>query len=1095
MTRKITSILLTSLAIMSLQFTNINKIYAKNVKPQVIKSYSDNHWLRYPAISPDGKNIAFTHKGDIFLVSTKGGLARPLTSNPNIDFMPVWSHDGKTLAFASNRHGNFDVFTMPAKGGKAKRLTFHSANDYPSDFSIDNNRIIFSATRLDDVKNSQFPYGLLEELYSVSIKGGTPKQILTTPALMAKYSNQGRYLLYTDHKGYENEWRKHEVSSRSRDVWRFDTKTRQHKKLTQHLQDDRNAVWDNNGKGFYYLSEKSGSFNIWHQMLSSNKAQQITHFKHHPVRFLSISQNKKLAFSFDGNLYTQSGKGKPSLIPVSFAMDENSNPVKKMRVSNQATEISVSPTGKEIAFVVRGDIFVTSSDFATTKRITDTPTQERSISFSPDGRKILYAAERGNSWKVMQTSIKRKQEKQFSLATVLEEDTLVNTDKESFQPSWSPDGKKIAFLEERTTLKVMDLKSKKVTTILKGRNYSYSDGDQHYAWSPDSKWFEVDFLEPNSWIAEVGVISADGKGKVHNISESGYQDGGGTWSSDGNVLIWQTDRQGMRSHGGWGSQFDIYAAFLNQKSLDKFNLNKEEFALYQEQQKADKKAKQKAAKKDEKKKNKDKSKKEDIAKINIDFKNIDDRLKRLTINSSNISDAKLSKEGDKLFYLSEFEKGYDLWMHDFREDTTKIVDKLGAKQASFEIDKEGKNAFILADGTIKKLDLKTFKAKPVAFAANVEVDANGERHYLLRHIWRQVKKKFYDPKLHGVNWASYWHSYSDKLDDINNNFDFAELASEMLGELNASHTGARFRSKNPQADHTPSLGVYFDNHYQGHGLKIAEVIEKSPLIKAKSKIKKGTILEKINGKSITSKINVYQLLNNQTGKPLLLSLYYPNTGKRWEEVTKPISRGELNQLLYQRWVKSRQVQTEKLSNGKIGYVHVKAMNDASFRKVFSELMGPLHNKQAVVVDTRFNGGGWLHDDLVTFLSGKHYMDYLPRKKYLTSEPQFKWYKPSIVLMGEGNYSDAHMFPYAYKELKIGKLVGMPVPGTGTAVWWERLQTGDLVFGIPEVGSRGLDGKYLENQQLDPDIQVENDPSSVAKGRDKQLEAAVKALLK
>lgn len=1070
-----------------------NATAEKAAKPQNTKSYTNNQWLRYPAISPDGKQIAFTHKGDIYLVSSHGGLARPLTSNPAIDYMPVWSHDGKMLAFASNRHGNFDVFVMPAQGGKAHRLTYHSANDLPSDFSADNKSVIFSATRLDDVKNSQFPYGLLEELYSVSIFGGTPKQLLTTPALMAKYSADGKYLLYTDHKGYENQWRKHEVSSRSRDIWRYNLQTGQHQMLTAYKGDDRNAVWDRTGKGFYYLSEKSGSFNVWHTSTNGKYGTQISHFDTHPVRFLSMSNQGDLAYSFDGDLFVQKPSVKPTRLSITFSMDENSNPVKKIKLSNQATELAVSPNGKEVAFVVRGDIFVTSSDFATTKRITDTPTQERSISFSPDGRSILYAAERGNSWKIMKTSINRKQEKYFALATVLKEIPLVATRKESFQPSWSPDGKKIAFLEERTTLKVMDLKSKKVTTILKGHNYSYSDGDQHYAWSPDSQWLEVDFLEPNSWISEVGIISADGKGTIRNISQSGYQDGGGTWSKDGNILIWGSDRMGMRSHGGWGSQFDIYAAFLNQKSMDLFNLNKEEYALYKEQQKAQEKQAKDKAKKDKKKHKK--SKKAHSKKINIEFADIDDRIKRLTINSSDISDAKITKDGEKLFYLSKVEKGFDLWMHDFREDTTKIVAKLGAQKASFELDKEEKNAFVLADGSIKKLDLKAFKAKPVAFAATVEVDANGERLYLLRHIWRQVKKKFYDPALHGVNWPLYWQSYSSKLEDINNNFDFAELASEMLGELNASHTGARYRAKDPQADHTGSLAVFFDNGYQGKGMKVAEVIEKSPLIKARSKIKKGTIIEKINGKTLDAKTNLFQLLNNQIGKPVLLSLYSPVTEDRWEEVTKPVSGRELQQLLYRRWVKSRKAETEKLSHGKIGYVHVRAMNDASFRKVFSEMMGPLRNKQAVVVDTRFNGGGWLHDDLATFLSGKHYMDYLPRKKYLASEPQFKWYKPSIVLMGEGNYSDAHMFPYTYKALQIGKLVGMPVPGTGTAVWWERLQTGDLVFGIPEVGSRGLDGKYLENQQLNPDIEVQNDPASVAKGRDKQLEAAVKALMK
>jgi C-terminal processing protease CtpA/Prc len=227
---------------------------------------------------------------------------------------------------------------------------------------------------------------------------------------------------------------------------------------------------------------------------------------------------------------------------------------------------------------------------------------------------------------------------------------------------------------------------------------------------------------------------------------------------------------------------------------------------------------------------------------------------------------------------------------------------------------------------------------------------------------------------------------------------------------------------------------------------------------------------------------------------LKLVKFDPKKDKRWEERVKPISFGRVYQLTYERWVKNCERIVDELSGGTIGYVHVRGMDDRSYRTVYENVLGKHNRKKALIVDTRFNGGGWLHDDLATFLDGEKYLTFMPRGQDLGDEPQFKWKKPSVVVMSEGNYSDAHMFPFTYNALGIGKLIGMPVPGTGTAVWWESLQNG-VVFGIPQVGMLTLDGGYLENTQLEPDIKVANEPGVVTTGRDQQLEAAVNELKK
>ena len=1049
-------------------------------------------WMRYPAISPDGSTIVFSYKGDLYTVSAKGGEAKILTLHSAYDFRPVWSKDGKQIAFASNRHGNFDVFLIPAKGGKTTRLTYHSASDYPSDFTHDNKHVLFSSSRLDAASNQQFPSGALSELYRVPVEGGRVKQVLTTPAEYCRTSPDGTQLIFHDRKGYENAWRKHHTSSVTRDVWLYDTKAGSYKKISSFEGEDKNPVFAANGEDVFYLSEESGDFNIFKININHpDKKTQITSFKDHPVRFLSLSNSGMLCFGFHGEIYTKEEGANPKKVKVSISSENRINDEHRLYYTGGVSAMDVSPNGKEIAYIVRGEVFVASIKEGTSKRITRTAEQERNVQFSPDGRSILYSGERNNSWNLYQTSLAREEEEYFFNSTLLKEEAVLVNDKETFQPRYSPDGKEVAFLEERTTLKVINLESKKVREILSGdHNYSYSDGDQHYAWSPDSKWFLVNFLPPKRWVDEVGLVSADGKQEIINLTQSGFGDYGPQWGMKGEMMYWFSDRDGMKNRGGWGSELDVYGMFLTQDAWDRFTLPKEEYELLKD---SEKKKKDKKKKKDEE--NGDKEKDEKIEPLEFDLTDIKDRKTRMTIHSSALSGALLSKEGDKLYYLSRTSKGYDLWQTNIKTRETKILCKKASNGGgSLYHDKEWKNLFLRADGKIYKIQISNGKKTSIKIKAEMEVDQPAEREYLYEHVWRQVKKKFYVEDLHNVDWKMYKKEYARALPHINNNFDFAEMLSEILGELNASHTGASYWGHHSLPDQTAALGLFYDESFDGDGLNIAEVMDKSPVIKKESKIKAGAVIEKIDGQEIKKGENYYPLFNRIANKNVLLSLYDPTSKERWDEVVRPITLGRENELRYQRWVENCRAIVEKASDGKVGYVHVRGMNDRSYRVVYEEVLGKNGEKDALIVDTRFNGGGWLHDDLATFLAGKPYISISPRGQDLGTEPQFKWSRPSCVVMSEGNYSDAHMFPFTYKALGVGKLVGMPVPGTGTAVWWERLQNG-VTFGIPQVGMVGNDGKYLENTQLEPDIKVANDPGKVSQGQDQQLEAAVKELLK
>ena len=1051
-------------------------------------------WMRYPAISPDGSTIVFAYKGDIYSVPSQGGEARQLTTNAAFDSYPIWSPDGKKIAFASNREGSMDVYVINANGGAPTRLTTNSGSELPVAFK-DNDHVLFSANVMPTAQSNLFASREFSQVYEVSTQGGRPKLYSVLPMENISINAKGQ-VLYHDCKGYEDKWRKHHTSPITRDIWMLDGG--KYQKLTSFKGEDRNPVWAQDGQSFYYLSEQNGSFNVYHRNVGSGKATQVTHNQKNPIRFLTSSQSGLLCYGYDGEIYTVKEGAEPQKVNISITTD-NAEPslVRQIR-SNGATEIALSPSGKEVAFVMHGDVYVTSVDYKTTKRITDTPQQERNVSFSPDGRALVYASERNGVWQIYQAKIKNASDKNFTYCTDIEEEALTHSNLTSQYPAYSPDGKEVAFYEDRATLRILNLKSKDVRTVLDGKyNYSYSDGDIWFEWSPDSKWLLCSYIGTGGWNnTDIALVKADGK-EVHDLTDSGYSDSNGKWVLGGKAMLFESDRAGYRSHGSWGAEDDAYLMFFDLDAYDRFRMSKEELELAE----ANKDVKEKKAEEKEEKKKEDKQKKaeekgktevEKVKPLELDIDNCRDRIVRLTVNSSRMGDAILDSKGEKIYYQAAFEGGYDLWCHDLKENTTTLMMKnIGG--GGFVADKDVKNLF-LCNGGIKKIDLASKQTKGIDFEAPFNYKPAEERQYLFDHIWRQVKDKFYDPNLQGVDWDGYRKVYERYLPYIDNNFDFAEMLSEMLGELNASHTGCRYYPSGASLQ-TAALGVFLDPNYEGDGLKIQEIIKRGPFAVKKNEVTPGSIIEKIDGTDIKAGEDYNALLDGKAGKNVRLTIKNAK-GKRFDLTIKAISQGAQQELLYKRWVDRNRAIVDSVSGGRIAYVHVKAMNSESFRTVYSELLSDKNrNRDAVIVDERHNGGGWLHDDLCTLLSGKQYQEFVPHGKVVGKDPFNKWTKPSCVLICEDDYSNGHGFPWVYKELGIGKLIGAPVAGTMTAVWWETLMDRSLVFGIPQVGCRDMRGTFGENTQLNPDIEVYNSPEDYITGHDTQLIRAVEEMMK
>lgn len=1040
--------------------------------------------LRYPAVNPNGSLISFSFQGDIWTVPSAGGKATRLTVHEGYEGTPVFSPDGKSIAFSGARYGNNDIFVIPTDGGASKRLTVHSNADNISSWSTSGN-ILFSTSR--EFHQIERPL----EVYSISASGGTESRIMDVVGFDPIQSPDGRFTAFT--RGDINPiFREDYRGPSNRDIWLYDSKNKSYSKVTSFDANDIIPRWGDN-RTLYFLSTNPGRNNLYKLKLDDNgkpvgAPEQITDYRDHSIRYFSISADgKSIVFEREKDIYLMNTDTKAvQKVSVQIGADVRFDPVVNKTASNDIREYEISPNGKLINFTVRGEVYVkeANKDKTNSTNLSDHAYRDMDIAWLSDSVVLFTSDREDNNFDIyMAKSIDKEQSNIFkSLKHQVTRITKTSQDESAL--SISGDGKKIAYIRGRGTLVVSDItadgKLSNEKILLEG--WATAGGIR---WSPDNKWlaYSVEDLYFNE---EIFIHAADNSSKPVNVSMHPRNDTQPYWSADGSKLGFISARNNRTN--------DVWFVWLKKEDYEK---SKQDWDDVSTDEKPDKPA--------------DKNKKEEKNKlIKIDFGKIHERVVQVTNFPGDESNLVISKDGETFFYtaVSSTAKGHDLYSVKWNGKDLKELSKSASNPTNVSIDHEGKYLYFLkSGGAMSRLDIKGDKTESLPYTVKQHIDYTAERTQIYEEAWRTIRDGFYDPQFHGKNWNALHDKYKELCIIASTNEDFRDMFNYLLGELNSSHMALTTpQQAETQKDATGMLGTELIPVKDG--MKVTRVIPNSPADKDVSKLFINDVIIAVDGKTYSDSENFYDALNTKVDERMLLTVKGAD-GKSREVVVRPVNT--IRQLLYEEWVEDRQKLVNKFSNGRLGYIHIQAMSMPSFEVFERELQAAGYGKDGLVVDVRYNGGGFTTDYLMAVLNYKQHAYTIPRgasdnlerdkAKFREYYPVGErlifsaWMKPSIALCNEGSYSNAEIFSHAYKTLGIGKLVGIPTNGSVISTGGRPLMDGSFV----RLPFRGWFTKATDkNQELGPavpDIIVNNSPDWIAKGTDDQLKTAVEELLK
>jgi len=1050
------------------------------VKPvSAIPYYAD------PAISPDGSEIAFASGGDIWTVPSAGGEARLLVSHPDNDSRPVFSPDGKFLAFNSTRSGNGDIYVLNLSNSALMRLTFDDGNDEISAWSPDGKFIYFASTSREIAS--------MRDIFRVRASGGTPMDVTNRRYMnefFAMPSPDGKTLAFTARGIASNQWWRNGHSHLDEsEIWLMhEGRKPQFEQVTKGGAKELWPMWSSDGKTLYYVSDKTGVQNLWAQPLNG-APKQLTQFGKGRVLWPTMASNgRSIVFEKDFKIWKYDiATGQASAVAITRRGVPASPGVEHVRLSTQFRELALSPDGRKVAFTAHGDVFVgAAKEGGDAMRVTTTGSNESQLVWAPNSNSLLYISDRDGVNHIYQ----------YNFLTSAES-RLTNDRQDDGAAVFSPDGKQVAFVRNGQELRVLDLATKKETFIAKGYIGRPSFSSPGYvAWSPDGKNLAYAGYGSKSFL-NIYVVSSTG-GEAKAITFLANTSGGNLiWSPDGNYILFGTSQ---RTENGNVARVDLVPQRPRFRE-DQFQ------KMFTEQvpvnpvpgipatarpavEKTNASADTMFTKG---------SKGRKAAEVSIVYEGIRQRLNLLPLGVD-VNEQEISKDGNTLLVTASVAGQVNLYTYSLNElarepAVLKQLTSTPNYKSNAQFSPDGKEVYFLEQGRIQSIAVDTRQLKPLVVTAEMDIDFNKEKTEVFRQAWEVQNKGFYDPAFHGADWNAVRAMYEPYAAGANTPDELRRLLSLMVGELNASHSGV---SGPPPAFTTGRLGLLFDQHeYEDNGrLKITEVIGLGPAALG-ADIHPGDYLEAIDGTNISGSVNADQLLEHKINRRVVLTIRSSASKESKKITVRPVNQPTEKGLLYKQWVQEQRNYVAKVSGGRLGYVHMYDMSAESLNQFYLDIDAENHSRDGVVVDVRNNNGGFVNAYALDVLSRKGYMTMtvrgLPSSPARTRLGQRALDAPTILVTNQHSLSDAEDFTEGYRTLQLGKVVGEP-----TAGWIIYTSAATLIDGtsirLPFTKITDHEGKNMELNPRPVDIQVTRSFNEGSE-RDSQLDAAVKELLK